>query len=67
MLVMLSSVKGVNDVTQKTNKRTVKDFNKKAKRKDNKSGTSKFVKVFIILMSITMLVPLLGTLLFQIF
>lgn len=67
MLVMLSSVKGVNDVTQKTNKKTVKDFNKKAKRKDNKSGTSKFVKVFIILMSIAMLVPLLGTLLFQIF
>lgn len=67
MLVMLSSVKGVNDVTQKTNKRTVNDFNKKAKRKDNKSGTSKFVKVFIILMSIAMLVPLLGTLLFQIF
>ncbi|HLQ75651.1 MAG TPA: hypothetical protein VK107_06450 [Alloiococcus sp.] len=64
---MFRSVKGVNGVTQKTNKRTVNDFNKKAKRKDNKSGTSKFVKVFIILMSIAMLVPLLGTLLFQIF
>ncbi len=67
MLEMFRSVKGVNGVTQKTNKRTVNDFNKKAKRKDNKSGTSKFVKVFIILMSIAMLVPLLGTLLFQIF
>lgn len=67
MFDMYSSVKGVNGVTQKTNKRTVNDFNKKAKRKDHKSGTSKFVKVFIILMSIAMLVPLLGTLLFQIF
>lgn len=64
---MFSSIKGVNGVTQKTNKKTVKDFNKKAKNKDHKSGTSGFVKVFIILMSIAMLVPLLGTLLFQIF
>ena len=56
-----------SEPSHKTDKTSKKDINKQAEKKAKKSGTSTFVKGFIIFISIAMVVPLLASLIFQLF
>lgn len=46
---------------------TKQKINKQAENKKKKSGTSLFVKIFIIFMTLAMLIPIFASLIFQLF